>query len=136
MRGHGWSWSWSWRAPVTISSLPKPPTLNLSQAAKPPLNTLQVLSNTTSLIVSSLLSHLSHSPNSPTFQVPSPPAGATLVLHLPMRSVTLPEMQRLKRQFERVQTAAQASGGRAAGMWKEEEVARKFVSFLEESWDT
>ncbi|RSH90674.1 hypothetical protein EHS25_001279 [Saitozyma podzolica] len=113
-----------------------PPTAAVKMAAKPPLNTLQVLSNTTSLIVSSLLSHLSHSPNSPTFQVPSPPAGATLVLHLPMRSVTLPEMQRLKRQFERVQTAAQASGGRAAGMWKEEEVARKFVSFLEESWDT
>jgi hypothetical protein len=53
-----------------------------------------------------------------------------------MRTVTLPEVQRLKRQFERVQTAAQASGSRAAGMWSEGEVAGKFVSFLEQAWET
>jgi protein KTI12 len=51
-----------------------------------------------------------------------------------MRRVTLPEMQRLKRQFESVQTKAQSSGGLAAGRWSEEQVTAGFVSFLEESW--
>lgn len=58
------------------------------------------------------------------------------MLRLPMRRVTLPEMQRLKRQFEGVQTKAQASGGRAAGIWIEGKVAAGFVGFLEEAWDT
>ena len=41
-------------------------------------------------------------PATSTFTIPSPPAptAGQLILHLPMRRVTLPEMQRLKRQFE------------------------------------
>jgi protein KTI12 len=53
-----------------------------------------------------------------------------------MRRVTLPEMQRLKRQYESVQTKAVGSNSRAAGEWTEEGVARGFVAFLETAWDT
>ena len=53
-----------------------------------------------------------------------------------MRRVTLPELQRLKRQYEGVQIKAQASGGRAAGSWTEAEVVAGFVGFLEAVWDT
>lgn len=52
-----------------------------------------------------------------------------------MRPLTLSEMQRLKRQFEKVQTAAITSNGRAAGEWTEASVSAKFVSFLEITWD-
>ena len=53
-----------------------------------------------------------------------------------MRRVTLPEIQRLKRQFETTHTRAQASGGMAGGIRGEAEVASAFVAFLETSWDT
>lgn len=55
---------------------------------------------------------------------------------MPTRRVTLSEMQRLKRQFEAVQTRAIQSGGIAAGVWTEGEVAQKFVAFLEIAWET
>ena len=53
-----------------------------------------------------------------------------------MRRVTLPEMQRLKRQFESTHTRAQSSGGMAQGIFTEAEVAAAFVGFLHASWDT
>ncbi|ORY34343.1 chromatin associated protein KTI12 [Naematelia encephala] len=121
----------------------KPPPAAVVQIRKPPPNTLQTLTNTTSLIITSLLSHINSAPTmTDTFRIPSPPAStststaSSLVLHLPMKRVTLPEMQRLKRQFEGVQTKAQASGSRAAGTWSEEDVAVSFVRFLEATWDT
>lgn len=77
-------------------------------------------------------------PTADTFPIPSPPAPSpgSLVLHLPMRRVTLPELQRLKRQYETVQTKALASNSRAAVIWTEEGVARGFVAFLETAWET
>lgn len=91
-------------------------------------------------MTSSLMAHLNATPSASTFHVPSPPAaapaGQPLVLHLPVRRVTLSEMQRLKRQFEAVQTRAIQSGGIGAGSWTEAEVAQKFVAFLEIAWET
>lgn len=114
----------------------RPPNQAVNQRAAPPPGTLQTLTATTSAIVSALLSHLGQGPAS-TFPVPSPPAAAALVLHLPPgRKPTLSEMQRLKRQFEATQTGAQRSGGRAAGSWTEPEVAANFVTFLETTWET
>lgn len=75
-------------------------------------------------------------PTASTFPIPSPPAPSGLVLHLPMRRVTLPEMQRLKRQYESVQTKAVGTNSRAAEVWTEEGVARGYVAFLETAWDT
>lgn len=57
-------------------------------------------------------------------------------MKLPMKRVTLSEMQRLKRQFEGVQIKAHASGNRYAGVGGVKEVAAKFVGFLEATWDT
>lgn len=108
------------------------------QRAQPPPNTLQTLTNTTSSINSALLSHINAAPSSTTFPIPSPPAHSpgALVLHLPMRRVTLPEIQRLKRQFEATHTRSTVSGGMAAGLRGEGEVAAAYVGFLETSWDT
>jgi protein KTI12 len=75
-------------------------------------------------------------PTASHFPIPSPPAGGSLVLNLPMRRVTLPEMQRLKRQYESVQTKAVATNSRAAEVWTEEGIARGYVAFLETAWDT
>lgn len=113
----------------------KPPTAAVTIRSKPPTGTLQTLTATTSTIINSLLAHVNTSPTASTFPVPAPPASGQLLLRLPMRRVALPEMQRLKRQFEGVQTKAQASGGRAAGNWTEGEVATGFVGFLEAAWD-
>ncbi|WWD22368.1 hypothetical protein CI109_106859 [Kwoniella shandongensis] len=120
----------------------KPPTSAVLQRNKPPPNTLQTLTSTTSTIVTSLLSHLSTFPSSSTFPIPiqisSSSESSSSVLHLPAdRRVTLSEMQRLKRQYESVQLKAQASGGLAAdGGWTEAEVAVGFTRFLEELWGT
>lgn len=105
--------------------------------SRPPPGTLQTLTGTTSLIVSSLLAHLSAFPWTSSFPIPSPPAprAGALVLQLPAgRKPTLSELQRLKRQFEATQTTAQRTGGRAAGNWTEPEVASSFVTFLETVW--
>jgi protein KTI12 len=106
--------------------------------SKPPPNALHTLTNTTSTITSSLLSHLQTIPTASQFPIPSPPASGSrsLILHLPMRRVTLPEMQRLKRQYESVQTKAVATNSRAAEVWTEEGIARGYVAFLETAWDT
>ncbi|WVO14855.1 hypothetical protein L204_102494 [Cryptococcus depauperatus] len=115
----------------------KPPTSAVLQRNKRPPNTLQVLTQTTSQINASLLSHLNSFPESTTFPMPSPPAPSPQMLHLPPRRVNLSELQRLKRQFEAVQTKAQASGGVAAsGTWTEGDVAIGYVRFLEQVWET
>lgn len=110
------------------------------QATKPPANSLQVLTSTTSLITTSLLSHINASPSASAYPIPTPPApsGTQIILHLPpSRRLTLSELQRLKRQFESVQTRAQSSGSRAAGLsWSEGAVAGAFVRFLETHWGT
>jgi protein KTI12 len=113
-------------------------TANTLQAPRPAANTLQVLATTTTTIVTSLLAHVNSDPTATMFIIPSPPAKTpgSLVLHLPIRRVTLPEMQRMRRTFEGVQTKAQSSNGRAAGTWTQEGVASAFVAFLETAWDT
>ncbi|WWC66893.1 uncharacterized protein I206_100800 [Kwoniella pini CBS 10737] len=118
----------------------KPPPAAVLQRNKPPPNTLQTLTKTTQLIVTSLLSHISSLPGTTTFPIPSPPSPSSnsLILHLPPgRKLTLSEMQRLKRQYESVMQKGQQSGGIAAsGNWSEEEVATGFVRFLEQLWET
>ncbi|BEJ02508.1 hypothetical protein CcaverHIS631_0703030 [Cutaneotrichosporon cavernicola] len=113
----------------------RPPNQAVNQRSTPPPGTLQTLTKTTSAIVSALLAHLAAGPT-PTFPIPSPPAPAGLVLHLPNHKPTLSEMQRLKRQFEATQTGAQRSGGGAAGSWTEPQVAANFVTFLENIWES
>ena len=54
---------------------------------------------------------------------------------LPARSLTLSELQRMKRQFVTVQKKAITLGTVERGMvdWSEEGVAQKFVDYLEEN---
>ncbi|KAI9635936.1 chromatin associated protein KTI12 [Dioszegia hungarica] len=102
-----------------------PPTAAVLAPPKPPPNTLQILTSTTSAITTALLAHVNATPGSSGFVVPSPPArqAGELRVRLPMKRVTLSEMQRLKRH-------------RAAGVGGADEVAVKFVGFLEATWDT
>ena len=115
-----------------------PPNKAVSAPPKPPPNSLQVLSNTTSTIVSGLLAHINAFPGSDTYPIPTPPAGegAKLSLHLPTKTLTLAEMQRHKRQFENAQIKAHTTGASVVVTWREEDVAAKFVGFLEATWDT
>jgi protein KTI12 len=115
-----------------------PPTAAVLAPPKPPPNTLQILTSTTSAITAALLAHVNAAPGSSDFVVPSPPArqAGELRVRLPMKRVTLSEMQRLKRQFEGVQIKAHSSNSRAAGVGGADEVAVKFVGFLEATWDT
>jgi protein KTI12 len=115
-----------------------PPTAAVLAPARPPPNTLQIMTSTTSAITTALLAHINANTAATDFMIPSPPArnSGELRIRLPMKRVTLSEMQRLKRQFEAVQVKAHASGGRAAGVGGADEVAAKFVGFLEATWDT
>lgn len=58
----------------------------------------------------------------------------SLPVTLPPRNVTLSELQRLKRQFVTIHKKAITLGTteRGAVDWKEENVAKKFVDYVEE----
>jgi protein KTI12 len=79
-------------------------------------STIETLHTTTSSSITYLLEHLS----------------------LPQRTITLSELQRLKRQFESIQMAGFSRGG--AGVlragWGEREWAEAWVSFLQMQWET
>ncbi|KAL7410596.1 chromatin associated protein KTI12 [Mrakia frigida] len=98
-------------------------------------DTIQTLHSATSTLISHLLSHLSLSPLSPHLKLPSPPYPPS-GLNLPQRTITLSELQRLKRQFEGIQMNGFKRGGegvKRAG-WGEKEWAEAWVRFLEVQW--
>lgn len=108
------------------------------QKSRPPPNTMQILTGTTSAIVQAILAHL-QAGGGTTFPVPSPPAatGSAVVVNLPpARKPTLSELQRLKRTYESSQIAAQKTGSKGAGNWTEAGVASGFATFLETTWGT
>ncbi|KAL7418918.1 kti12, chromatin associated [Cryptotrichosporon argae] len=113
-----------------------PPTQAVLARNKPPPNTLQTLTTTTTTIITALQSYLSLAPSATTFAVPAPPAPGPLTLRLPGRPLPLPELQRLKRQFEAAQMQGPRSGAASAGLWTESEVGSAFVSFLGAAWGT
>lgn len=61
-----------------------------------------------------------------------------LVIRLPPRVLTLSELQRLKRQYEAMQTKGLIQGGQGTGeqVWTEDDLMRGFVRFLEGVWET
>lgn len=76
------------------------------------------------------------SPLSP--HLPLPPPLPRSGLRLPQRSITLSELQRLKRQFEGIQREGFKRGGQGvlrAG-WGEAEWGEAWVRFLEGQWGT
>jgi protein KTI12 len=117
------------------------------QATKPPPDALQVLTKTTSSLLSALQTHLALNPSpSPAFPLlttgsstsksKSKSSGEKFLIHLPPRAVSPSELQRLKRQFEGIQKRALVSGGTGAreGTWTEEAISERFARYLMECW--
>jgi protein KTI12 len=92
--------------------------------------------STTSGLISNLLAHLSHSPLSP--HLPLSPPFPSSGLHLPQRTISLSEMQRLKRQFENISLKGFKNGGQGVhrANWTPAEWAEAWVRFLESQWGT
>ncbi|RDB16812.1 Protein kti12 [Hypsizygus marmoreus] len=112
----------------------KPPNSGTLAVTKPPTDALQALEQTTSSIVSAILADqtgiggkliLSTSMSTPS----SKPA-----ITLPICTITLAELQRLKRQFVTVHKKAITLGTTEKGAvdWGEESITAKFVTYLEE----
>jgi protein KTI12 len=109
------------------------------QAARPESSALQILDTTTNAIVKALIAEQSASGvpgGSMTLSIPvegSKPVS--LKLGLPGRNITLPELQRHKRQFVNVHKKAVTLGSTEKGAvaFDEASVAEKFGDYLEEN---
>ncbi|KAJ3502295.1 hypothetical protein NLJ89_g8958 [Agrocybe chaxingu] len=107
----------------------KPPNSGTLSVAKAPTDALHVLEQTTATVVSAIVSASSSQPTGGTVIVP---VGPTInpSITLPPRTITLSEMQRLKRQFVTIHKKAITLGTteRGAVDWQEDSVAAKFVA--------
>lgn len=103
--------------------------------AKAPTDTLQILEQTVTAMVSTIMSEQASS------QGLGGPVNLSLSstlkarINLPSRNITLSELQRLKRQFVTVHKKAITLGTTEKGAvdWDEESIAHKFVIYLEEN---
>lgn len=105
------------------------------KVAKAPADALHTLEQTTMAMVSAIM----------TEQAASQGVGGPAILSLsttiksqvtlPLRNVTLSELQRLKRQFVTVHKKAITLGTTEKGAvnWGEESIANKFATYLEEN---
>ena len=112
-----------------LNPLPFPP-----QVPKAPTDALRTLEHTATTMVAAIMSEQAASGGA----VGGPVAlslSPTLKpkVNLPTRSVTLSELQRLKRQFVTVHKKAITLGTTEKGAvdWSEESVAEKFASYIE-----
>jgi protein KTI12 len=116
------------------------------QSVKPPPNALQTLTKITTLLVSSIQSQVGMNPSAHTFSLPASTFAADgsqssspLKINLPMnKTITLSELQRLKRQFETIQRKALSTNGQTGvdSRWGERDVADAFARYVEEVWGT
>jgi protein KTI12 len=116
------------------------------QSVKPPPNALQTLSKMTTLLVSSIQTQLGMNPSAAIFTLPasaftsdSQQTQTPLQINLPVtKTITLSELQRLKRQFETIQRKALTTNSQtgAGNRWGERDVAEAFARYLEEVWGT
>lgn len=70
---------------------------------------------------------------------PASSAQTPLKINLPTsKTITLSELQRLKRQFETIQRKALSTNGQTGvgSRWGERDVADAFARYLEEVWGT
>jgi len=122
-----------WKA-VTAGNV-KAPNAGTQAVAKAPTDALHTLEQTTTSIVSSILSEQASSSSlgGPTILTISSTLKPRITL--PARNITLSELQRCKRQFVTVHKKAITLGTTEKGAvdWEEESVARKFVVYLEEN---
>jgi protein KTI12 len=69
----------------------------------------------------------------------TPSSKTPLQINLPTsKTITLSELQRLKRQFETIQRKALSTNGQTGvgSKWGERDVADAFARYLEEVWGT
>jgi len=115
----------------------KAPHAGTQVVAKAPTDALHTLEQTTTSIVSSIMSEQASSSSlgGPTALTISTTLKSRISITLPVRNITLSELQRYKRQFVTVHKKAITLGSTEKGAvdWGEERVARKFVDYLEEN---
>ena len=99
---------------------------------KAPADALHVLEQTTAAMVSAIVSASSSRPTGGTTIIPI--ASTRLSITLPQRIVTVPEMQRVKRQFVTIHKKAITLGTieRGAVDFDEESIAHKFAEYIAE----
>ncbi|EIM82814.1 chromatin associated protein KTI12 [Stereum hirsutum FP-91666 SS1] len=113
----------------------KPPNAGTQAVAKAPSSALHTLEQTTTALLSLIISSPS-SGGPTTLTLPnSDKTPSRITISMPPRTVTLSELQRLKRQFVTVHKKAITLGTVEKGSvdWSEESVARKFGVYLEEN---
>ncbi|KAF9501987.1 chromatin associated protein KTI12 [Pleurotus eryngii] len=115
---------------ITKSNV-KPPNASTLQSVKAPSDALHCLEQTTTSIVSAVMTE-SQGFGGPVALSVTP--SLQLQINLPSRNITLSELQRYKRQFITIHKKAITLGSTEKGAvdWSEESVAHKFVTFLEE----
>ncbi|KAH7108243.1 chromatin associated protein KTI12 [Auriculariales sp. MPI-PUGE-AT-0066] len=105
-------------------------------APKAPTDALQLLETTTTTLVAAIVAEQANSGGAGGSLVLTSPAagGQRLSLTMPPRNVTLPELQRLKRQFVAAHRKAMTQGAMEKGGvgWTEERVASMFVEHIQE----
>ncbi|TRM69629.1 chromatin associated protein KTI12 [Schizophyllum amplum] len=114
----------------------KPPNAGTQAVVKAPTSALQALEQTTTAMVSAITAQqatLDGMGGKVTLQLPN--SEVKVQVMLPSRVVTLPELQRMKRQFVTVHKKAITLGTTEKGVvnWSEESIARKFATYLEEN---
>ncbi|KAI0044213.1 chromatin associated protein KTI12 [Auriscalpium vulgare] len=122
-----------WRA-VTEGTV-KPPNAGTQGVPKAPTDALHTLEHTTNAIVAAVMAEQAASGGLGGAVALSLSATLKPRMTLPYRTVTLSEMQRMKRQFVTVHKKAITLGTVEKGAvdWSEESVADKFVTYLEEN---
>ena len=109
----------------------KPPNASTVQSIKAPSDALHCLEQTTTSVVSAVMTESQGFGGPVTLSVTP---SLQLQINLPSRNITLSELQRYKRQFITIHKKAITLGSTEKGAvdWSEESVAHKFVTFLEE----
>ncbi|KAF8161042.1 chromatin associated protein KTI12 [Crassisporium funariophilum] len=120
-----------WEA-ITRGNL-KPPNSGTLAIAKAPGDALHILEQTTSAIVSAIVSETASHTSGGTITLRI--GGLKQPITLPPRIITLSELQRLKRQFVTVHKKAITLGTTERGTvdWEEEIVSKKFSAYVEEN---
>lgn len=113
----------------------KPPNSGTLNVAKAPSDALQALEHTTSAMVSTIIAERSagQSTGGPVSLVLNGSVQVTVIL--PERSITLSELQRMKRQFVNINRKSIILGTTEKGAvdWEEASIAGKFARYLEEN---
>ena len=110
--------------------------LTPTQVVKAPTSALQALEQTTTALVSAISTHPSVVDGlGGKVSLAIPGSSDKVELRLPPRTLTLPELQRLKRQFVTVHKKAITLGTTEKGAvdWSEGSIARKFAAYVEEN---